>query len=578
MNSHLQKNKLRAFTIIELLVAIVIIGILATLTIISYAGIVDRTYVAVVKSDLAANDKKAKAYQVQYGTFPTAVDANYCPSAPTVDKNYCFQKSGATTFTFYSGTASTYSLTMGPSDTSSSKPKYYITQSLPATIAATFALRLQGDGGGCYDPNSCDDFGNNLIQTSDGGLAIVGSVNSGDSLSFNVCSTGGCSSVGDALIAKFNSNGNLAWASKWDNGNGSPQTGEPQPSETNNLIQLSDGSYVAAGYTKISGISNNDAILFKVNSSGIHQWTTRWGGSSNDQANSIISTADGGFLIVGDTQSYGNGSQDSFLAKFDSSGTLTWSRTIGSAGTVSDSGNSVVAVSDGYVLAGQTNNSTPYIAKFNLIGTLQWSTTWPASGSASSIYTTSDGGFVVSGTTSSYGVGGDAYIAKFTSTGTLSWLTIWGGSGSEQGIYAQQTLDGGYVLSGSTASYGSGGQDAFIAKFDSSGLLSWSRTVGDTGTDYSNSVSVLSDGGYAITGLTYSVKYKLLLARFDSTGAIVNCSSSICRTISASSSQPAVSSSVGSLTSTSPTASSSVMSTSSTYMTTITPTITYIAQ
>lgn len=570
----------KAFTIVELLVAIVIIGILGTLAIVAYSSVISRTYVSAVTSDLVANDKKAKAYLAQYGSFPTSVDTNYCPSAPIADKNYCFQKSSVTAFVQYIGAASTYTLAMGPSDGSNTKKTYVIspTTSPTPTAISTFALKLDNNNstGACYDISSCSDFGNQVISTSDGGLAIAGGVDFGDSLANPVCQIGGCSNVGVALIAKFDSGGNLSWAKGWDNGNSSPQTGASQPDEANSVIELSDKSYVMAGYTRTSGISNDDAILVKINTSGSHLWTTRWYGSSSDQANQVIFTpSDNGFLMVGDTSSYGSGGQDAFIAKFDSSGSIAggWSRTIGSAST--DTGKSVVAVSDGYVLIGETNN-TPYIAKYNLNGAYQWSNTWPATGSVSSIISTTDGGFAVSGTTSAYGTGGDAYIAKFTSAGVLSWLRIWGGTGSETGASLKQTADGGYIMAGSTTSYGNGGQDAFIAKFDTSGALSWSKTIGNTNTDYASSITITSDGGYALVGSIYDTKYKVLLARSDPGGTIFNCNSSLCKDVSASSSSPSVSSSTGTLSSTSPSATATTI-TSPTYLT-LNPIITYLAQ
>lgn len=567
MNHNNQKftHKIQAFTIVELLVAIVIIGILATLAIVSYSGITDRAVVASLKTNLAANDRKLKAYNSTYGSYPTTLDANNCPSAPVVDNNYCLQKSSSQTVASYIAGSNTYVLKM-----QSGTNNYQVTPTTePSVVQGSFALRL--------NDNVSDDFGNKIIQASDGGLILAGTV---DYASSTVCQTGGCNGTGVALIAKFTGGGTLSWARGWDNAMASPQTGISQEDEANDVKQLSDGSYIMTGSTHKSGVSNYDATLVKISSNGSHLWSTIWGGSAQDYGSSVISTSDGGFLVAGTTWSYQVGVSDAFIAKFDSGGNLSWSKTVGTGGT--DIGVSVVAVSDGYLLAGQASQ-TPFVAKFNVSGAVQWVASTQlysgASNNQMSLIATTDGGFALTGTTTNYGTGGDAYIVKFTSGGIVSWTTIWGGAGLDQGNSIIQTIDGGYLIAGNTYSYGGGGTDAFIAKFNSTGNLSWSRTWGGTTSDYGNSVFETTDGGYALAGYTfnYDSKFQVLVARYDSNGSINNCSASLCRTVNASSSsQPTIFNSGTSLTSTSPSAASSTV-TSPSYLT-LNPTITVIAQ
>jgi len=512
----------KGFTIVELLVAIVIIGILGTLAIVSYTSIIGRTYVAAVKSDLFANDKKAKAYLAQYGSFPTSMDANYCPTAPVVDKNYCFTNSSTTSFTYYVGASSTYTFSMGPADPASSYSKYVITEKTTPTAYDTFAFRLDKD-------NGVDD-SNTVIYTSDGGIAIGGIVDgyyspTGDS---PPCTAGGCLGTGQALIAKFNSKGALSWARGWDNSS--------QEDETTKIRQLSDQSYIISGTAHTSGISNNDAMLVKLSSTGSILWSKLWGSSTNsDFGSDVIATTDGGFLLAGTTWSYGSGGSDAFIAKFDSSGNLSWSKTWG--GSSNDTGESVTQVNDGgFVLGGKYGTTgNPFIAKFDSSGNITWSKSWPVGfGNYSSLLSLSSdnaGGVVVTSLTSTYGSGGnDAYIAKFDSSGGLSWIKTWGGSGDEIGYSVIQTSDLGYVITGSTSSYGNGGVDAFLAKFDSSGNLSWSKTFGSSGFEVARGVSQNADGGYLISGSTDTYDYQgdVFVAKYDSAGDIPNCSKSIC--------------------------------------------------
>lgn len=89
------------FTIVELLVVIVVIGILAAITIISYTGISSRATVSSLQSDLTNASQQLKLYQVLYGSYPTSLDSSNCPIAPNIDKNYCLKLSTGNTNNHY---------------------------------------------------------------------------------------------------------------------------------------------------------------------------------------------------------------------------------------------------------------------------------------------------------------------------------------------------------------------------------------------------------------------------------------------------------------------------------------------
>lgn len=122
------------FTIVELLVVIVVIGILAAITIVSYSGVTRRAVVATLESDLANSSKRLEIYNALYGSYPTALDANHCPTAPTVDSNYCLKPSTNNTFSGYSSTGTSFSLT----ETNANGLVYMITNGLsPYNITPT---------------------------------------------------------------------------------------------------------------------------------------------------------------------------------------------------------------------------------------------------------------------------------------------------------------------------------------------------------------------------------------------------------------------------------------------------------
>lgn len=112
-----------AFTIVELLVVIVVIGILAAITIVSYTGISQRATASSLQSDLANATQQLKLYNTLYGSYPTAMNGSYCPTLPTPDNNYCLKPSSGNTFTYNlntSTTPQTFSLTATNTSTTTS--------------------------------------------------------------------------------------------------------------------------------------------------------------------------------------------------------------------------------------------------------------------------------------------------------------------------------------------------------------------------------------------------------------------------------------------------------------------------
>ena len=185
------------------------------------------------------------------------------------------------------------------------------------------------------------------------------------------------------------------------------------------------------------------------------RWSKTFGGADYDLAWSIVQTSDGGYALAGVTGSYGAGGGDFWIVKTDSSGNEEWSKTFG----------------------GERDD-------------------W-----ARSVIQTSDGGYALAGGTDSYGAGGeDFWIVKTDSSGNEEWSKTFGGENDDWAYSVVQTSDGGYVLAGSTMSYGAGGEDFWLVKTDSSGNEEWSKTFGGVNRDWARSVIQTSDGGYALAG------------------------------------------------------------------------------
>ena len=127
------------------------------------------------------------------------------------------------------------------------------------------------------------------------------------------------------------------------------------------------------------------------------------------------------------------------------------------------------------------------------------------------------------GTSYSTTGGFDIYLTRLDSAGTVLYTRTYGGDSTDYGYDLQETSDGGYVIVGGTRSSGSGEGDVYLIKTDSSGALQWSRTLGGVGNDEGHSVRVTNDNGFIIGGTTssYGAGYDdFYLIKTDSTGTL----------------------------------------------------------
>ncbi len=297
--------------------------------------------------------------------------------------------------------------------------------------------------------------GRTIIQTSDGGYAIAGYTNSFGSGDW------------DFYVVKLDATKSIQWT-RTVGGTGEDRTFPIYPM----IVQTTDGGYVLSGYTYGSG--SMKIYIVKLNSWGGIQWTRVIG---NDVfSRSIIKTSDGDFLVVGNAWVSYSRVNDICIVKLDGSGTLQWTKTVG--GSLGDGGDVAVQTSDGgYLVLGHTysygaGDLDIYIAKLDASGELEWTRTVGGSGddNAYSIIQTSDGGYAIAGYTNSFGAGGnDMYIVKLNGSGGLEWTRTVGGSGNDGASSIIQESDGSYMVSGWTESFGAGGRDFYIVRLDANG-------------------------------------------------------------------------------------------------------------
>jgi hypothetical protein len=271
--------------------------------------------------------------------------------------------------------------------------------------------------------------------------------------------------------------------------------------------QTSDGGYVIAGQTSSFGAGGWDVWLIKTNAFGDTLWTRAYGGAGFDAGYYVQQTQDGGYIVAGGTFSFGNGNQV-YLIKTNALGDTLWTKTYGGAGD--EVGLSVQQTSDtGYIVAGTSNSfgkrTQVYLIKTNSAGNTLWTRTFGGVGEDQGwpVQKTTDNGYIVTGGTKSFGNGYQVYLIKTNASGATLWSRTYGGRGTEWGHSVQQTLDGGYIVAGYTTSFGKGEQ-VYVIKTNAHGDTLWTRTYGGTGSDHGWSVQQTSDGGYIVAGKTGS--------------------------------------------------------------------------
>lgn len=373
---------------------------------------------------------------------------------------------------------------------------------------------------------SANETAKSIVQTPDGGYITAGFSKSSDG---NATMNHGDN---DFWIVKMNSYGTLEWQ-KSLGGSGDDQA--------NSICVASDGGYVIAGSTTSTNgdITLNkgyaDYWIVKLNAQGNIVWQKTYGGTSHDIATSVKQTTDGGFVVAGYSSS-NNGditgnhgsATDYWILKLDSSGNLQWQKALG--GSSNERAFEIQQTSDGgYVIAGDTNSSNSgdvssvglgardlWIIKLGDTGNIIWDKRFGGSAEdyAYSVAQTSEGGYIVSGTTTSnngniiFNNGqGDFWILKLDSSGNLQWQKALGSVTYDQSYSVRQTQDGNYVATGYLSSNTGTAEGEplastqfWVVKLDTSGNLLWHKSYGGNGNEVAYSIIPTVDGGLALAG------------------------------------------------------------------------------
>ena len=274
------------------------------------------------------------------------------------------------------------------------------------------------------------------------------------------------------------------------------------------------------------GSGKQDFYLIKLDENGKNLWERTYGGSGDDYPVSAQQTQDGGFIVAGMTMSFGSGGWDVYIVRTDANGNMIWQRTFG--GKNDDGASFVHQADDGYLVVGYTKSFGAggedfYILKLDKDGNKVWEKTYGGNDSdrARSAVSARDGGYLVVGSTKSFGAGGmDGLVMKLDRNGNKVWEKTFGASNEDLFHLIKHTSDGGYVIVGYTKSFGAGGSDFYIVKLYENGDREWERFYGKDRDDMAWSVEQTHDGGYIVAGWTksFGVSMGVLVLKLDASG------------------------------------------------------------
>ena len=373
----------------------------------------------------------------------------------------------------------------------------------------------------------------NILQTEDGGFIIVGETNSTDIE--DIQNKGSY----DAIIVKYDKDGNLLWQKNW---------GGSDDEEFYDLYFFDDDSFIVMGVSwsdNMEGLPNKgdrDAIIVKYDKDGNMLWQKSWGGDKYDYFHSVISALDGGFIMVGESNSndiediQNKDSYDAIIVKYDKDGNMLWQKSWG--GDKHDHFFSVISALDGgFVIVGKTRSNDiedvqnkgfydAIIVKYDKDGNLLWQKSWGGSeeDSFNDLYFLDDGSFIA------MGISGwsDAIIIKYDKDGNLLWQSSYGNEAYQRINSSIIDRKGNLIVCIESyfideGEYYNGDEDVIIISYDKNGNMLWQKNWDGGNADRAknlfitedNSLFVLGDMGMSTSSddnifiLKYSYEYDL---------------------------------------------------------------------
>jgi uncharacterized delta-60 repeat protein len=323
----------------------------------------------------------------------------------------------------------------------------------------------------------------------------------------NVAVLGTCRSMGhgreDLCVIGVNQKGSTIWKRAF---------GGKKRDLSTALTRTSDGNLVAVGHGQSFNKNGDfDAYIVKLTPKGEMLWQRAFGGDENENANGVAPTKDGGVIVVGTTESYGKGNKDIYLLKLDKDGIKEWQKTLG--GKKDDIAYAITPSSDGnFIIAGTSDSYSKdnfdfYVTKISPDGKQIWAKAYGEDKKDifRAITPTPDGGCVVAGETESYkSKHSDMDVMKLDKDGEQVWHQLFGFKSIEYATGVTSTPEGGYLVVGTTKSMGHGKYDFYTLELDKDGHLIWGNLYGGGSKDIAHAVARTTRNSFVVVGETKS--------------------------------------------------------------------------
>ncbi len=321
-------------------------------------------------------------------------------------------------------------------------------------------------------------------------------------------------------------------------GDWTPQFGTSGEDRATSVSVDGSGNVYVAGYTEgtlpgQTSAGGVDAFVRKYDSAGNLVWTSQFGTSAKDVANSVAVDGSGNVYVVGDTLGTFNGQtgtspgiSDAFVRKYDSAGNVLWTQQVGTTNGEAEHGNGVTVDGSGNVyvvgdttgaLSGQANvgANDAWVRKYDSDGSVLWTRQFGTGtgDGAASVSVDGSGNVYVAGTTwgnlagQGNAGGNDAFVRKYDSAGTALWTRLVGTANTDVGDTVLVDGSGNAYLVGlvSAALPGqtsAGAQDGFVRKYDSAGSVLWTQQFGTSSGDFVQAASMDGSGNVYVAGMT----------------------------------------------------------------------------
>jgi len=326
-----------------------------------------------------------------------------------------------------------------------------------------------------------------VVALEGGDVAVVGTCKSFDAQQSDIC------------VTRVDAKGKTVWRKMLGGKNMDIAAG---------ISRAKDGSLFVVGTSRsFSEKRDRDIYVAKISLDGKGIWQTTFGKERAEYGRAIAGTDDGGALVVGETESFGNGYKDIFIVKVDAKGHMVSEKVMG--GEKEELVRGLTRTRDGsLVMVGsreidRVGDSDFFVLKMDQNGKKIWARTYGGEYEdiLNGVTATLDGGIVAAGSTRSWGSKQtDLTVLKFSKEGKLIWHKIYGYKRYDFANAVTVTRNGDFIIAGGTDSMGEGVYDIYILALDRNGELFWSGLYGDRNTDIAHGVTRTSDGSIVVVG------------------------------------------------------------------------------